>query len=259
MIHRRIAVILLGFASLTGCSRNLDRVAQPPASTVVTTAGPNHSMIYLARVDGGVVAVDLGWWGAGHAMSDGLARLDADTSDVVAVFLTHSHRDHIAAWPHVRGATFHLATAEVPRFTGAEEHEGWIARTADDIMDAHLPAPGELTLRPFSRDTVFTFGADTVRAFVMPGHTAGSAAYLIDGVLFLGDAASRRPFQGFVSAKAGYSDDTARSRRELEALFTRIDGLDVRWACTAHGDCARYDAAFRADVLGIDLDDDEQT
>jgi hypothetical protein len=30
----------------------------------------------------------------------------------------------------------------------------------------------------------------------------------------------------------------------------------VRWACTAHGDCALYDAAFRADVLGIDPDDE---
>jgi glyoxylase-like metal-dependent hydrolase (beta-lactamase superfamily II) len=257
MNRLRTVVLLLGFASLAGCSRNLDRVAQPPVSTVVTTAGPNHSMIYLARVDGGVVAVDLGWWGAGRALERGLARLDADTSDVVAVFLTHSHRDHIAGWPHVRDATFHLATAEVPRFTGLEEHEGWIARTADDVVDAHLPAPDELTLRSFSSDTTFTFGDDTVHAFVMPGHTSGSAAYLIRGVLFLGDAASRRPFQGYVSAKYGYSDDTERSRRELAALFERIEPLDVRWACTAHGDCAPYDATFRADVLGIDSDDDQ--
>ena len=248
----RVLVPLLGGLLLAGCSRNLEEVGQPPRSTVVTTAGPNHSMIYLARVEGGVIAVDLGWWGAGSALDDGLARLDADTGDVIAVFLTHSHRDHIAGWPRVRRAAFHMGAAEVARFTGLEEHEGWVARTADDLVAAPLPRPGELNIRPFEEDTVFTFGEDTVYAFALPGHTAGSAAYLIRGVLFLGDAASRRPFAGYVSAKHGYSDDTERSRRELADLFARIEGHDVRWACTAHGDCAAYDAEFRADVLGLE-------
>jgi len=248
--YHALPILLIALAG--GCSRHLEDVAQAPRSAVVTTAGPNHSMIYLARVEGGVVAVDLGWWGAEGALQDGLDRLDADTSDVVAVFLTHSHRDHIAGWPQVRGATFHMGEGEVRRFTGLEEHEGWVARTADDLVAAPLPEPGELTIRPFSDDTAFVFGSDTVYAFAVPGHTAGSAAYLIRGVLFLGDAASRRPFAGYVSAKPGYSDDTERSRRELEALFRRLDGHDVQWACTAHGDCAPFDAAFRADVLGRD-------
>ena len=251
MIQRLLACLVLA-ASLAGCSRNLDEVTQPPRSTVVTTAGPNHSMIYLARVDDGVVAVDLGWWGAEGALERGLAELGADTADVVAVFLTHSHRDHIAGWPAVRGATFHMGAAEVARFTGVEAHEGWIARTADDLIAAPLPEPGELEIRSFDGDTAFVFGADTVHAFSIPGHTSGSAAYLIRGVLFLGDAASRRPFAGYVPAKAGYSDDTARSRRELAALFDRLVDYDVHWACTAHGDCARYDAEFRRDVLGRD-------
>ena len=256
MLRHRFTLLLLGPLLFAGCSRNLEEVGQPPISTVVTTAGPNHSMIYLARVEGGVIAVDLGWWGAERALEKGLAELDADTGDVVAVFLTHSHRDHIAAWPMVRGATFHMGVAEVRRFTGTESHDGWIARTADDVVDARLPVPGELTIVPFEGDTAFAFGADTVRAFAIPGHTAGSAAYLVRGVLFLGDAASRRPFAGYVSAKPGYSDDTERSRRELAALFERIDVYDVRWACTAHGDCAAYDAAFRADVLGTDPEDE---
>lgn len=249
---RRLVLLTLPIALATGCSRNLEEVGQPPQSTVVTTAGPNHSMIYLARVDGGVIAVDLGWWGAGRALEQGLAGLDADTGDVVAVFLTHSHRDHIAGWPHVRHATFHMGADEVGRFTGVDEHEGWVARTADDLLAAPLPEPGELTIRPFQNDTVFTFGQDTVHAFALPGHTAGSAAYLIRGVLFLGDAASRRPGAGYVSAKPGYSDDTERSRLELAALFDRLHDHDVRWACTAHGDCAAFDASFRADVLGLD-------
>ena len=255
MLRHRILALSAVAVALTGCSHNLDEVGRPPVSNAITTAGPNHSMIYLSRVEGGVVAVDLGWWGAGRALERGLADLDADTSDVIAVFLTHSHRDHIAAWPHVRGATFHMNQAEVARFTGAEEHEGWIANIADDVNDPELPRPGELTIEVFAQDTAFAFGADTVYAFALPGHTAGSAAYLVGGVLFLGDAASRRPFSGYVSAKHGYSDDTERSRRELAALFDRIHEHDVRWACTAHGDCAPYDAAFRADVLGLDPDD----
>lgn len=250
-MHRRAChALLLSALALAGCSRNLDRVAGPPVSAVVTTAGPNHSMIYLARVDGGVVVVDLGWFRAGDALEAGLARLGADTADVVAVFLTHSHRDHIAAWPRVRGATFHLAAAEVERFTGQKRHEGWVPKAAGALLEPNLPAPGELSLRGFQGDTAFTFGADTVYAFTIPGHTAGSAAYLLRGVLFLGDAVSRRPFAGYVSAKSGYSDDAARARRELAALLERIAQHDIRWACTAHGDCAAYDETFRSDVLG---------
>jgi glyoxylase-like metal-dependent hydrolase (beta-lactamase superfamily II) len=207
-------------------------------------------MIHLSRVEGGVVAVDLGWVGAAGALEEGLVRLDADTGDVVAVFLTHSHRDHIAGWPLVRGATFHMAAGEVDRFTGRETHDGWIAKTADMLLEPNLPAPGELTIRSFDRDTAFVFGADTVYAFTLPGHTAGSAAYLIRDVLFVGDAVSRRPFAGFVTAKQGFSDDPARSRRELAALFARITKHDIRWACTAHGDCAVYDETFRNDVMG---------
>ena len=255
MQRHRLLPLAVGLIALTGCALNLDEVDRLPGSSAVTTAGPNHSLIYLSRVDGGVIAVDLGWWGAGRALTRGLADLDADTSDVIAVFLTYSHRDHIAGWPHVRGATFHMNEAEVARFTGAEPHEGWIARIADDVVDPDLPRPDELEIVAFSGDTTFAFGADTVHAFVLPGHTAGSAAYLVRGVLFLGDAASRRPFSGYVSAKHGYSDDTERSRRELAALFERISDHDVRWACTAHGDCAPYDAAFRADVLGLDPDE----
>lgn len=242
--------VLLSAALAVGCSHNLDSVQRAPSSAVVTTAGPNHSMIHLSRVEGGVIAVDLGWFGAASALEAGLARLDAGTGDVIAVFLTHSHRDHIAAWPLVRGATFYLASAEIDRFTGQDAHDGWIAKTADVLLEPNLPAPGELTIRSFARDTAFVFGTDTVFAFTLPGHTAGSAAYRIDDVLFLGDAVSRRPFAGYVPAKHGFSDDPARSRRELAALFARLAGHDIRWACTAHGDCGVYDESFRNDVMG---------
>ena len=243
------ALPLAALLVLAACSHNLDRVQDPPSSAVVTTAGPNHSMIYLARVEGGVIVVDLGWFGAGRALEDGLALLNADTSDVVAVFLTHSHRDHIAAWPLVRGATFHMAEAEVDRFTGADEHEGIVPKAADRLRGARLPQPGDLEIRQFARDTAFLFGADTVFAFPLPGHPAGSAAYLVRGVLFLGDAVSRRAFAGYVTAKWQFSDDPALSRREIAALFQRLASHDIQWACSAHGDCARYDDAFRADVL----------
>ena len=238
-------------ASLAGaCAQNLDQVQNPPASAAVTTAGPNHSMIYVARVDGGVIAVDLGWFGAGRALEEALDRIDAGADDVIAVFLTHSHRDHIAAWPRVRGATFHMAAAEVARFTGEAEHEGWVPKMAGAVLDARLPEPDEVDIEGFNGDTSFVFGTDTVFAFALPGHTSGSAAYLVRGVLFLGDAVSRSPFAGYVTAKRPYSDDPARSRRELAALFERLSTYHIEWACSAHGDCARYDAAYRADVLG---------
>jgi glyoxylase-like metal-dependent hydrolase (beta-lactamase superfamily II) len=67
---------------------------------------------------------------------------------------------------------------------------------------------------------VFAVGADTVRAYVVPGHTAGSAAYLFRGVLFVGDAVTHTRAGGFAPARRGYSDD----RRAAAALAPAAPG-----------------------------------
>lgn len=254
MSHRRntlVAALLLAAPVLaaTGCTLDLERVRQPGQAAAVTTTGPWASMIYLARTDSGVIAVDLGWIGAEGALRKGLRELGAAPDDVVAVFLTHSHRDHVRAWPAVRNARFYVAAADVPRLTGHEPHRGPVPRLVDRLLPPPLPKEGELDLVTFSRDTAVVVGADTVRLFTVPGHTPGSAAYVLRGTLFGGDALARTPLYGFRSTKPAYSDDVERSKASVRSLFERVAPLGVRTACTAHGKCAPFDDEFRAAVM----------
>lgn len=235
---------------LAACNSVHPELALGPASAIAMTGGPNTSLVYVARTDSGIVAIDLGWWGHERAIAGALQRLGARPTDVKHVFLTHTHRDHIAAWPMVRQAHFHLAAAEYPLLVGRASHRGWMVRWAERFKDSALPKAGELDVRTFSRDTTYVIGRDTLRAYIVPGHTAGSAVYLFRGVLFVGDAATHSMFRGFRSAKAQFSDDPALAAENLGKLWPRLPITGIRALCTAHAECAVVTPALRERLGG---------
>ena len=241
---------LLLAAATAACNSRNPQLAEGSASAVSLSGGPNTSMTYLARTDSGVVAIDLGWWGYRRQMARALERIGATHDDVKHVFITHSHRDHIAAWPDVRCARFHLAAAELPRFLGSAQHGGWMVRAGERLNATNLPDSGEVDARAFSRDTAFVFGRDTLLAFIVPGHTAGSAVYLFRGVLFMGDAVTYYPFRGFRPAKAQFSDSPAGAVASLETLWPRVPFEQVRVMCTAHGECAPFTRDLLREIGG---------
>ena len=75
-----------------------------------------------------------------------------------------------------------------------------------------------------------------VRVFGVPGHTAGSAAYLIDGVLFLGDAADTTSGGTIIQSPWVFSDSQAQDRASLVRLDKRLmqDGTNVTALEFAH-------------------------
>jgi hydroxyacylglutathione hydrolase len=234
--------------TLVSCAPPPSRPAPQSGSAIALSGGPNTSMVYLARLPGGVVAIDLGWWGAQRSIDRALRELGASPAEVTDVFITHSHRDHVGAWRLVRGSRFHLAGAERAAFVGQRPHGGWIPRAAERLKRSALPRDGEVDVRTFSRDTTFVFGADTLYAFVVPGHTAGSAVYLFRGILFLGDAATYTRWGGFAPARRGYSDDARTAARNLDALWERLPPHRVGYVCTAHAKCSALTREFLADV-----------
>lgn len=236
----RLALVCLAAVSTISCSRAIAPLVVPGRSAVALTSGPNTSMIYLARTRDGVIAIDLGWWGQEPALGRALQSLAAAPSDVRHVFLTHSHRDHIGAWPRFRHARFHIASDERSRLHGGTPHRGWITRLAERIRPSRLPRESDIALSPFSSDTSFVIGTDTLRAFVVAGHTPGSVVYLFRGVLFVGDAVTYSWWKGFAPAKRGFSDDHALAARSLTDLWRRLPADHVRYLCTAHAHCAPY-------------------
>ncbi|MEW5914772.1 MAG: MBL fold metallo-hydrolase [Gemmatimonadota bacterium] len=243
---------LTKFAALVlvlGCTRGIDVLQDPPRSVVVTTSGAWASMIYLARTDSGIIAIDLGWTGAEAALERGTRRLNGKPADIRYAFITHAHRDHIGGWSAVQRARFVLGAEEVPFFTGAAHYQGLVPSSAERLSVTERPRPDDVTVIPVARDTLFALGADTLWALPVPGHTPGSTAYLFRGVLFGGDAINYRPLTGFQGARPEMSDDPARSRASVQSLWARVDTTRMRVICTAHAKCAANSADLRRDLL----------
>jgi glyoxylase-like metal-dependent hydrolase (beta-lactamase superfamily II) len=246
-IRRSVALIAAATVGI-GCHRAVAPLIVPRESAVALTGGSNTSMLYLARTSEGLLAIDLGWWGYHQAFASALDSLGATAADVRWVLLTHSHRDHIAAWPTVRRAMFYVGGPEQPLLLGTASHRGWIPSLTEYFKSSRLPRAGELAVHAINQDTVILVGADTVRAYVVPGHTPGSVVYLFRGVLFLGDAATYSRSGGFAPAKRGVSDDRRAGAENLARLWARLPPGAVRYACTAHAHCAPFTPQFLADI-----------
>jgi hydroxyacylglutathione hydrolase len=240
-----VLLALLAALALRPLTLGLDLVRAPGRFAVVTTGGAWASALYLARTERGVVVFDLGWLGAGGALADGLETLGAGPGGVAGVFLTHAHRDHVLGWPAIGRAPLHLGEAEIPLLLGERPPGGSFPALADRLDPHPSPRRGSLVLVPVARDTIFTFGADTVWAFPVPGHTPGSTAWLFRGVLFIGDVMNWRPMRGWTGARPEMSDDVAQSRTSLRALWARLGEGRVQVVCTSHAKCARMSAELR--------------
>lgn len=236
---------------LVSCTRQLDLVPSPPVASVQTTAGPWSSMIFATRTDSDVLVIDLGWTGGEDGLRKALAELEATPADVRWVFLTHAHRDHIVGWQLVPNATFVLGAAEEPYFTGKAEYAAFIPRHGDRLLRYDRPTPEQVRVLALQRDTLFTFGRDTVRAYVTPGHTPGSMTYLWRETLFPGDAVNYRPVAGFGPARPEFSDNLPQSRASMARLFRHLDSTGTTWSvlCTAHAKCTRADASVKDAVI----------
>jgi glyoxylase-like metal-dependent hydrolase (beta-lactamase superfamily II) len=239
------AVILALAVLSAGCTHGLAGLRQPPASYAVATAPPFSSLVYAARADSAVVLVDLGWYGGSRGLKRALGRLGVAPAEVTDVFLTHSHRDHVGGWPLVRRARFHVAAEEVALLESWSSHHDLPSRGADLLLGGGNPWPGELDVRPFKQDTVFPLGRDTVYAFLLPGHTAGSAAYLFRRTLFVGDAFAWNRVTGLRRPARLFSADRARSREGLRRVLRQAQAIGMDRVCNAHAKCFQ-DSAFIA-------------
>lgn len=88
------AAALLLTLLLGGCTLDLSRIQDPARSVAVTTTAPWNSMMYPARIDSGVVMIDLGGAGGEGKLGEGLTRLGAPPEDVGHVFLPHPPESH---------------------------------------------------------------------------------------------------------------------------------------------------------------------
>ena len=185
------------------------------------------SMIPLAN--GRVALIDANNDASGETL---LAALDAqgyDPGDVTDIFITHGHSDHLGGITAFPGATVH----------GFSED--------NDLIEANGPE-GVAISAPLSDDDRIDLGPGLeVEVFHIPGHTPGSAAYLIGGVLLMGDAATAKEDGTIAPPPRFFSEDPDEAEAAIRRLADELEGRggEIQWMVFSHsGPLAGADALF---------------
>ncbi|MDP2313690.1 MAG: MBL fold metallo-hydrolase [Pseudomonadota bacterium] len=224
--------VLVPVATLAYTFRGLEPVvegAELPGGARLVRGGISN--VFVLPTGTGVALVDCGDDREGEAIRAELARRRLDMDAVEAIFLTHGHRDHLAACSLFPAARVYALEAEVDIVEGRAVARGPVPRRRSPATDLGVKVTDVLR----DGDTV-RLGALVVQAFQVEGHTAGSAAFLADGALYVGDSLFVEDDGGVRGAAFIFSDDMDESRASMRGLATRLvsSGAPVTTIAPAH-------------------------
>jgi glyoxylase-like metal-dependent hydrolase (beta-lactamase superfamily II) len=209
----------------------------------IRTIQDGYVAIYLVPINEASVAlVDCGNDPAGAAIMSELRRRNLTADAVTAVFLTHGHPDHVAACDQFPKAKIYGFEGDRRQAAGEVRFKGPMTSRVD------LPEDKRIKFTDLLVDGApVDLGGVTVTPYAVPGHTAGSAAFLAGGVLILGDNAALKD-DGTVPAPWVVTDDPEENKRSLKALYERLkkDGAVKTLAFAHSGSVEGLDALASA-------------
>ena len=179
---------------------------------------------------GQVALIDAGNDKHGYALLAELQRRQLGPDAVVAIMLTHGHPDHTAGLALFPKAQVIALDAEIPLVAGTAGAHGPLTRFMP------VTPTGVKVTEPLKDGQTVSIGDTKVQVFAVPGHTQGSAAYLVDGVLFLGDAADISKDGKLQAAPWAFSDSQSQDRASLVRLDQTLmqQNADVKAIECAH-------------------------
>lgn len=213
-----LLAVLVGvgfYSAFGGMARIVDGKEPAPGVRIVKDGFVSVGVI---DVGGGKIAlVDAGSDPEGKAILAELSRRGASPDAVSAIFVTHGHRDHTGGCAKFPAAAIYALEPDVGLAEGREGGHGPMTRLVS------VKPTGVHVTRALHDGEKLQVGDKEVRVFAVPGHTAGSAAYLVAGVLFLGDSAGMRSDGKLAGAPWLFSDDHAQNHASLAALAKRLE------------------------------------
>ena len=148
-----------------------------------------------------------------NAIKAELTRLGLGVAAVKAIFLTHGHPDHTGGCKQFPQATVYVGDGEQAIVEGKEATRGPLPSMMG--VQTEFALSGVKSLK--DGESVEVEGLK-IRAFVIPGHTAGSAAYLVGGALYVGDSLTFNTDGSVRKAPWMFSDDGAVNVASIKRL-----------------------------------------
>ena len=178
---------------------------------------------FVLKTQEGAILFDGGW--RRGTVERKLEEQGLALSDITDLLLTHGHRDHLAVATELDDARIWGFAAEQGVLDEETDEE---VRFTDTLGDGQAVRLG---------------GVD-VQAFLVEGHTAGSAVYLVNGVLILGDSALVNRDGALVPVPEKRSENPEQLVASMRALAERLEpqAESIDWLAPAHsGPYAGFD------------------
>lgn len=163
-----------------------------------------------------VVLIDAGSDATGAPILAELEQRGLTAESVKAILFTHGHFDHIAAAGVFPGAQLMALAPESDLIAGLVKPRGPLVRFFS------VKPTGFKVSRTLNDGESLMLGDTMIKVFAMPGHTAGSAAYLIGGIMFMGDSADATDEGKLQSGHWIFTDDLDQNEASLRSLVDRI-------------------------------------
>jgi len=173
--------------------------------------------LFIIKTSEGYIAIDGGY--DTENIKQELKKLNISETDVKALFLTHSDSDHTAAAGIFKNAKIYASENEAPML------DGKINKVLFFSNQLNLP------YTTMKDKEIVRSGGVSIRLISTPGHTLGSASYMVDDhYLFIGDTLSLKnskieAFNNF------FNMDTAKEKNSIEKIKA-LPG--IKYIITAH-------------------------
>ena len=188
--------------------------------------------IFFIRKGDTIVAIDSGYKDHPALLSE-CAKVGIDPAEVRAVLLTHVDPDHaggldVSCENHFTGAQVYLGKIEENYLTNTY-HRKRIGPFG--LKNSVTIAPGYKLLED---GDAFRIGEIEVKAFLVPGHTLGHMAYLVDSkLLFTGDSIALNKDGGWCFFGT-FNYDSQLNKSSLRTLERRLEGAPITHVLTSH-------------------------
>lgn len=193
------------------------------------------SSMYLLKSDVGYIAFDAGF--DENIIKRGLEYNNLTPSDIRFLFLTHTDTDHQGALKLFKNARVFIPEKElrmiknhISRFASFPFYKNEI--NTDSFLD-------------FKEGTSKCFGKRIIKCISLPGHTLGSAGYIVDGkYLFSGDAFRIKngkislPFKKYFTMNINLMKktlDMTASLQNIKYIFTAHSGFTADFKFAVSG------------------------